>query len=221
MPNVFHVPARRTARVCTLGEASASSWWVLLHGYGHLASRFLERAAALGEDDRLLIAPEALSRFYVDRMQEHQSVGASWMTREDREHEIRDYVAYLDDVVAHLSADLVAPPPVRILGFSQGAATASRWALLGDTPVDRLVLWAGDLAHDLDLAAHADRLRDLDLTVVVGSRDEWIDDDRKQALLNRLAAHDIDASVWTFDGGHRLDDDTLRRVADDESGPQK
>jgi predicted esterase len=215
----YRISVRRTARVHTLGEVGAPVWWVVLHGYGNLAADFLRRASALreGEGSRFLIAPEALSRFYVDGGGDHQQVGASWMTREEREHEIDDYLAYLDDVAEHLKSDDAAheAPSIGVLGFSQGAATASRWALLGDTPVDRLVLWAGDLAHDVDLDAHADRLHELDLTLVAGTRDHWLTDDRKQALRDRLAAHDVQPTVLTFDGGHRLDDDTLRRVGED------
>ena len=215
MADTFRLSVRRTAQVCTRGDAAAPTWWVLLHGYGQRAEDFLDRASALAGDDRLLVAPEALSRFYVDEMDAHRTVGASWMTRAEREHEIQDYVAYLDAVVAHLREQRAegTEPSLCVLGFSQGAATASRWVLLGEVAVDRLVLWAGDLAHDMDLAAHADRLRALDLTVVVGARDRWIDDDRVQALRDRLAAHEIDATVRTFDGGHRLDDETLQRVS--------
>jgi predicted esterase len=213
MPTDHHLRVSRTARIVTRGSPEAATWWVLLHGYGQCADDLLENASALPGDDTFVLAPEALSRFYVDRMNEHRSVGASWMTRRDREHEIDDYVAYLDRVVEHFRADADAAPTVRVLGFSQGAATASRWALLGDTPVDTLVLWAGDLAHDLDLHRHAERLRGMDLHLAVGTRDEWIPEDRVEALLQRLAEHEVEVTRHTFDGGHRLDDDLLRALA--------
>lgn len=212
MPTDHHLRVSRTARIVTSGSPEAATWWVLLHGYGQCADDFIEAASALRDGASFVVAPEALSRFYVDRMNEHRSVGASWMTRRDREHEIDDYVAYLDRVVERFRADLDAAPTVRVLGFSQGAATASRWALLGDTPVDTLVLWAGDLAHDLDLHRHAERLRGMDLHLAVGTHDEWIPEDRVEALLRRLADHEIDVTRHLFDGGHRLDDDLLRSL---------
>ena len=213
MPTDHHLRVSRTARIVTSGSPEAATWWVLLHGYGQCADDFIETTSALRDGASFVVAPEALSRFYVDRMNEHRSVGASWMTRRDREHEIDDYVDYLDRVVERFRADLDAAPTVRVLGFSQGAATASRWALLGDTPVDTLVLWAGDLAHDLDLHRHAERLRGMDLHLAVGTRDEWITEDRVEGLLQRLADHEIDVTRHPFDGGHRLDDDILRSLS--------
>ncbi len=202
----------RTARVATLGAPSASAvWWVVLHGYGQLAADFIDHFDSVVASGRCIVAPEALSRFYVDGLEHHEEVGASWMTREDRAHEIDDYVSYLDATVQHLRAPR-QDPSVRVLGFSQGAATASRWALLGETAIDRLVLWGGGLAHDLDLSAHAASLRTMNLTVVGGTEDPYVTTERREKVRRVLERHDIPITVHTFDGGHRLDDDTLGTV---------
>jgi predicted esterase len=161
-----------------------------------------------------VVAPEGLSRFYVDGLDTHEQVGASWMTREARAAEISDYVAYLDAAVRRLRPE-GALPRLRVLGFSQGAATASRWALLGDCPVDRLVLWGGAPAHDLDLATHADALQALDLLLVFGTDDPYVSAERRAAVRRRLAAHNIPASIRTFEGGHRLDADALRTLVEE------
>jgi len=211
-PTVHSLQVTRTARVATLGSpASAAVWWVVLHGYGQLAADVIAPFDSVVGPDRCVVAPEGLSRFYVDGLESHEKVGASWMTHEDRTHEIADYVAYLDDVVQHLRPD-EANPSIHVLGFSQGAATASRWALLGDTPVDRLVLWGGAPAHDLDLPTHADALRAMDLTLVVGTDDPYVTGERRTAVQRQLAHNDIPVTVHTFEGGHRLDDDTLQTV---------
>ena len=74
--------------------------WYVLHGYGQLAAPFLDDFRAIDDGTRLIVAPEALSRFYEGdvqaRLHKDAKVGASWMTREDRDAEIADYVAYLD-----------------------------------------------------------------------------------------------------------------------------
>jgi predicted esterase len=185
---------------------------VVLHGYGQLAADFAQAFAPIATPDRSVVAPEGLSRFYVDGMDEHEQVGASWMTREAREAEIEDYVRALDATVQNLSGDDL-PSSLCVLGFSQGAATASRWALLGDTAVDRLVLWGGGPAHDLDLAHHADRLRALDLTLVAGTNDPYVSPARRQAAEERIRRHDIPVTVRTFDGGHRIDEALLQSLA--------
>jgi len=189
-------------------------WWVVLHGYGQLAADFIGHISSVVSPNRCVVEPEGLSRFYVDGLEHHEEVGASWMTREERSNEIADYVAYLDDVVRHLRPN-GHDPSVRVLGFSQGAATASRWALRGKTTVDRLVLWGGAPLHDLDLATHADALWAMNLTLVVGTDDPYVTDERRAAVRRRLAQHDIPVTVHTFEGGHRLDDDTLQTVITD------
>ncbi|MFT5141657.1 MAG: putative esterase [Rhodothermales bacterium] len=129
------------------------------------------------------------------------------MTKENRESEIRDYVAYLDTVVSEVLATCVGLPEVHVLGFSQGAATASRWAALGNVKPQRLICWAGDIAHDLKQPAVS--LAGTDLIVVHGSRDKLLTNKRKQAFLDRMDADGLTYRLVSFEGGHRMDTDTL------------
>jgi hypothetical protein len=92
----------RTARYATLGrlDESVREVWIVCHGYAQLAGRFIERFRCIAAPHRLIVAPEALSRFYTERGSGFHGpasqIGATWMTSEDREAEIQDYVAYLD-----------------------------------------------------------------------------------------------------------------------------
>jgi predicted esterase len=216
-PTLHTLRVDRTARIATLGApATAATWWVVLHGYGQQAADFVDAFDGVAGPDRAVVAPEALSRFYVDGLETHEEVGASWMTRAAREQEITDYIAYLDRVVEHFRPE-GTPPSVQVLGFSQGVATASRWALLGDTAVDRLVLWGGAPAHDLNLSTHAAQLRRMELTMVVGTDDPYVTPERRTLVQKTLARHDIPVTLHTFEGGHRLDDDTLRQVIADNT----
>jgi predicted esterase len=99
-----------------------------------------------------------------------------------------------------------------VLGFSQGAATAGRWAVLGETAIDRLVLWGGAPAHDLDLGTHADTLQQLDLTIVLGTEDPYVSDERRSAVRAQLAHNDIPVTVHTYEGGHHLDREMLTQI---------
>ena len=208
-----HLSVPRTARYFTLGEQvpAPAEIWMVCHGYGQLAERFLERLTPLDDGRRLIVAPEALSRFYVAGTGTPDSkVGASWMTREDRLSEIEDYVRYLDAVF-----DVACRPVDRggakltVFGFSQGTATASRWAMRSKPRVDRLILWAGLLPPDVEPGAHRRALNAVDLTLVVGDHDDPV----VAGLADQRAALDaagVRYRVVTFAGDHRIDTDTLR-----------
>lgn len=213
------IRVRRTARYRRVGPIEARRHLFVLHGYGQRAEDFIRPFEGVRDEGTCVVAPEALSRFYTDGMESHQSVGASWMTREARDHEIADHVAYLDALADELAgsaeafADEAGARPERwVLGFSQGAATASRWACLGAASVDRLILWAGDLAHDLDLNEHAGRLRELRPVLVAGTQDEYVSTSRRETAAERLRTHDVPVEVVTFDAGHRLHTATLKEV---------
>lgn len=213
-----HLRVARTARYHVLGpgEGPVDELWVVCHGYRQLAGRFLRRFRGLDDGSRLLVAPEALSRFYVDpapgRHGAEHRVGASWMTREDREAEIRDYVAYLDGLVAEEGAGRGAPRVVA-LGFSQGGHTAARWAVRGATPVHHLVLWGAFLPEDLDAAEASGRLGPMDVTLVRGEGDRHQDEARERAERERLSAWGVEPARVTYAGGHEIHDATLDEVA--------
>src|SRR5688500_15169692 len=174
-----HLGVQRTARYFPPGGegSSISELWIACHGYGQLAAPFLEWFGGIASPSRLIVAPEALSRFYVDpdiaSRGPNARVGATWMTREDREHEIADQVTYLDALL-----DRVRPATngggvrLRLLGFSQGAATVARWIARGRVRADGLILWAGSFPADVDLGEFRDRLAGAPVVVVVGKRDQ-------------------------------------------------
>jgi predicted esterase len=209
-----HLTVPRTARYYTLGELVPvpAEIWMVCHGYGQLAGRFLAKLDALDDGRRLVVAPEGLSRFYVEGGTDTK-VGASWMTREDRLSEIEDYVHYLDALFETACRPVDrAGAKLTVFGFSQGTATASRWAMRGKPRVDRLVLWAGLLPPDVEPGAHRRALNAMDLVLVLGDGDEFTSG---AALAEQRAALDqagVRYRVFTFPGGHRLDADVLRQV---------
>ena len=87
------------ARYCTLGdfnEATRKIWFVL-HGYGQLARFFIRKFKTLSDEGVYVIAPEGLSKFYLEdvttRAQSGNSrVGAAWMTSENRLADIENYI---------------------------------------------------------------------------------------------------------------------------------
>ncbi|MEP7345647.1 MAG: dienelactone hydrolase family protein [Gemmatimonadaceae bacterium] len=204
----------RRARYYTLGgDGGATSAWIVCHGFGQLGVRFAADFAPVASPTRLIVVPEALNRFYLttasDGSHGDARVGATWMTREDREAEIADYVDYLEAVRAATVAEDV---PLTALGFSQGVATVCRWVALGARPVQRLILWAGQIPPDVDLAAIAGRVAE-PLIVVHGTKDEHAQWMQMEAMHERLATAGVRAEIRTFEGGHRMDRGVLGALA--------
>lgn len=203
------VSFRYSGHYYTLGDpASASSVWFVLHGYGQLASYFIRNFATLEEHNIAVIAPEGLSRFYLEdtasRMKSgNDRVGATWMTKEKRLTDIENYLTFLNEVYQKVIP--TKNVPVTILGFSQGAATASRWAIDGDVEFDRLILWAGIFPPDIDFPHARQRLHSKKTLLIYGQQDPFLTDSRfaEMEMLTRKLG--IEPEVQTFDGGHEID----------------
>lgn len=219
-----HLRVHRTARFYVLGtpkgKGKTRELWVACHGYGQLAASFARALEPLNDGSRIVIAPEALSRFYLDEPTKRHGpdspVGATWMTREDREREIADYVEYLDSVTATVGREIKAKTRgVRVvaLGFSQGVATACRWAALGKTEIHQLILWGGTLPTDLP-TGRGDRLfRRASLVMVAGLKDVVIPVSAIERDHRALARRGLTAKLVQYNGGHSLHSETLKRLA--------
>lgn len=200
------------ARYFVLGKPSPSVRyvWLVCHGYGQLAEYFIRNFSLLDDGQHIVVAPEGLSRFYLKGFSGR--VGASWMTKEDRKTDIRNYCQYLDEVVKVISKEVGEQVSVTALGFSQGAATVSRWlAATAFTGVRRLILWGGGLPNDLNFASFKGALANSQCYVVYGRNDSFITEEalEEQALLFREAGLAYETIV--FDGGHEIDPATLRK----------
>jgi predicted esterase len=211
--NARHVTVPRTARYFVAGAPGVGpELWYVLHGYGQLAERFLHAFASLDDHARCIVAPEGLSRFYLESGRGDR-VGASWMTREDRVSEIADYVRYLDLLHAELMlAWSAGEARVTVLGFSQGTATAARWLAQGQARARRLILWGGEVPPDLDLTDARERWRETELTLVVGSSDRFITAKVLARDEARLHEAGIPYRVVRFEGGHEIVADVLGRL---------
>lgn len=218
-----HFTARRSARCAVRGPedpGDVRELWIVLHGYGQLAADMVAGLSALDDGTRLLVAPEALSRFYDARgelSRHHEArVGASWMTREDRLLEIQDILDWLQQAYESYAARVPTGATVHVLGFSQGAAAASRWVAAGRVPARHLICWGASLAPELELGATGaaeNPLRRAKCSIVIGERDEFVTATHVAAERARLDAAGFPYELVSFTGGHRLDDETLRRVA--------
>lgn len=202
-----HLAVRRTARYYVLGELTerTKTVWFALHGYGQLAQYFIRRFDVLASDETVIVAPEALSRFYTDG--NFGKPGATWMTREDRQVEIADYVSYLNQLYdALLDGYDRSQLTINVLGFSQGCATLGRWLADGQVRADRVVLWAGFFPNGLADVIDPVSLADVPVTYVYGRQDEYIEQmPNAEEYLNRLQTELPHLQIVPFDGKHTVE----------------
>lgn len=215
-----HITVPRSARYAILGafDAPLREVWIVCHGHGQLASRFLSRFRAIESEDRIFIAPEALSRYYLAAPGgEHgpdTPVGATWMTREDRDSEIADYVRYLDLLHDEIFSRIErAGVRLVVLGFSQGVATAARWVARGKPEPDRVILWAGVVPPEMT----ADGLRALSrrapVVLCYGDADEYATNQRVESQRQALERAGAGFEIVRFPGRHEIPAAVLQDLA--------
>jgi predicted esterase len=196
------------ARYFTLGELNDQTRevWFVLHGQGQLAKFFIQKFKAFITHHIYVIAPEGLSHHYLDNMDGR--VGATWMTKENRQTDIENYITYLNKV---LKAELPDQTKynVTVLGFSQGAATASRWIMDGKLNFKRLILWGGMFAHDIGFEKGQEILRGKDIILAYGRQDPFLTDERFAEFNTISAKLNVMPTEITFEGAHELHEPTL------------
>tara|TARA_R110002012_G_scaffold322093_1_gene555228 strand:+ start:6748 stop:7395 length:648 start_codon:yes stop_codon:yes gene_type:complete len=186
--------------------------WLVLHGYGQLAEFFIRKFQGFDSSDRLFVAPEATNYGYLSGFAGR--VGANWMTRHEREIAIQNNHNYLDLLMENLLSQYKETPKINVLGFSQGAATATRWASRWAGNLEQLVLWAGGFAEDMILEDAHEKFSKTRLTMVLGDQDEFITSesiDKQQDLIKSLGK---EVKKLTFSGGHEIDIEMLSIILD-------
>lgn len=210
-----HLTVARTARYQQLGELSSRTQrvWFVCHGYGQLAAYFVRHFAFLTatRDDTVVIAPEGLSRFYLQG--NGGRVGASWMTRDDRLAEIDDHIGFLNQLAALVLAHCPPDVEITVLGFSQGTATVSRWLTHALFRPAHLILWAGGFPDDIAPDTAEAMLKALRLSLVIGTADEYISVAQATEQLHRLREFGASASLRSFEGRHELNQAVLADLA--------
>lgn len=206
-----HIQTQKTARYYTYGHLSPDTVeiWFVLHGYGQLAADFIKNFSVLNPQKHYVIAPEALSRFYWNGYR--GKISASWMTSEDRQCEIDDYIAYLNQLYHHVTDNLPegCKPNINLLGFSQGATTLSRWFANGKLKADKVIFWSGDLGHDIDWKNIASLYTQTKAFYIYGIQDELISTEYFHAQKQILEQHQVKISIVEFEGKHEIPENIL------------
>lgn len=209
----IEIQTTKTARYFVLGDFSEEidEVWIVCHGYSQLAKYFLKKFECITSPNRLIIAPEGLHRFYTKGTSGR--VGASWMTKEDRFTDINDYVIFLDNLLIDLNSKIDSKFKVKLLGFSQGAATACRWLSLGKTKIDSLILWGSVFPDDIDYFDKKNRFNNVNLKLVIGDKDEYYSENQIEEEISKMKSKSIQFELIKFSGNHDIYENPLKMVS--------
>lgn len=201
------ITVKKTAQYYVLGEITkAQTIWIVLHGYGYLAQYFIQKFEAIINENTCVIAPEGLSKFYVNGLDGR--VGASWMTKENREAEIDDYVFYLNALYEEIiKVRKNKPFKLNVVGFSQGGATASRWIAHSNIQPVNFMLWACVFPEDMNLEFF--KKHQTNTYFLYGDKDVYLTEDRVTEQIEVFKKSGIKYTVIPFLGKHDIPEDVL------------
>lgn len=202
----------RTAHYFTIGEAGKNVTRLVIacHGQGQRSQYFIRRFDVLDDGKTLVIAPEALSRYYLKNF--GGEVGASWMTSAERLDEIADYANYLQQLLDEYLPLLNEKVEITLFGFSQGGATIFRWAMEKFPQVDRFILFASMLPEDLDYRPHLDYFNAKALIWIYGTADQFLNEARLKFNRQVLEKNSLNFEERTFDGKHEVTREVLKEL---------
>ncbi|PDH47719.1 MAG: phospholipase [Bacteroidetes bacterium MED-G21] len=202
------IKIEKTAYYYSIGELNkeTNEIWIVCHGYGQLAKYFIKKFECVEKQNRFIIAPEGFNKFYINGYSGR--VGANWMTKEQRLDEIDDYCLYLEKLT-----DLIRPQAhpkckIKIIGFSQGTATVSRWILKTKHKIETLILWGGKIAFDFNFSLFKQKHSETKNYVVFGTKDEFYSQEDIQTYRKEL--NDFKTEWISYSGGHAIDTKTLK-----------
>lgn len=205
-----HFETKKTARVYHLkpeGEPKAICF--VIHGYRQLPEYFIRKFGALADAGVEVIAPEGLSRFYIEGYSGR--VGASWMTKEDRETDIADYLYYLNSLLEKVRQEH-PNLPFHLLGFSQGGATASRWFASNAFDWKSFTLYASVFPNDFDFENQTERFSSIPCFMLFGDNDQFADEATIKTKIEWLQSKGVYPQLIRYEGGHDIYPNTLKTL---------
>lgn len=207
-PQDHTIEIQQQAKFYTLGQLrpDTPAIWMVVHGYGQLPQYFIRHFEVLAGAGHFIVAPGGISKFYLKGLSGR--VGASWMTREDRQNDIDNYIKYFSAIYEKNIQGHQAP--LKLLGFSQGVSAICRWAVLAEPVFSELVMWAGYFPEDLPLPAVRKTLAGKKISLVYGNKDPFVNPEKKEELESIFRELNIHPKMIQFEGQHEINKEVLK-----------
>lgn len=184
--------------------------WFIFHGYGQLADEFAKSFSELISEENCLIFPQGLSRFYLKGI--GNKIGANWMTSQDRDIDISNYLSYINQIFEHEVEPYIENIKLNILGFSQGGHTASRWIYNSNIAYNKFVLWGSNLAHEIDKKKISESFSHGNNLILTGDQDRFITVDRLKKMKLKYAKIGFNYQTIEYHGGHDIYPEILKKI---------
>ena len=200
----------RTARYLSLGEPgpAVTHMWVCLHGHGQPLAELAAQLQNLDTPERLLLLPEALSRYEQPQdlnadgvIDEAPRTDAAWFATETLLPDLTDASLYLDALIKQQLASCPPNTPVTVLGYGHGAAAACRWLAGNRVAYDRLILVAPIFPAAIDRRATLVALPERPVLVVSTTTDTYSPEAAGEGLMQDLLAVGLSAQQRLVDAG--------------------
>ena len=205
----------KTHKYSQLGEFSekTNTVWIVLHGYGMLSEFFIKKFECILNEKTVVIAPEGSNRFYLNN--NYSRVGASWMTKVDKEKDIEDNISFIETLYTKIVDDIGHNNfKLKTLGFSQGGATLVRWIMSSSLKVDSLILWGSDIPKDSLITQNKSRWSSMNIKIVIGKKDEYISDENKKKVIDAVNSYGLSYKLIEYDGPHKIIESELIKLDD-------
>lgn len=185
--------------------------WIVFHGYGQLSKYFIRRFDVLEGDKNYIIAPQGLSKFYVD--EDYKNVGASWLTKEDKESDLLNQQKYLIKLMDELKSKIdFSKIKINLFGFSQGVSAFTRLLINYNMKIDNIIIWAGWVPDEF-FNINKNVLKDTNLFFVVGNKDKYYNNPIIKGYIEKFKKTlNKEIDYFVFDGGHIVDRKVLKKI---------
>lgn len=193
----------------TLNQLSSDTEyiWLACHGIAYLSRYFIKYFKVLDPHKNFIIAPQAPAKYYQTKAFKY--VGASWLTRENKEIEVENVLNYLDAIY---EKEGLKNRKVILLGYSQGVSIVMRWLQKREIKCEQLIIHSGSIPDEFSCDDFKDKIKGK-IHLVYGNADQYINNEKLKTQLGMartLFPHHL--KIHEFEGKHEVSLNTLTEI---------